>query len=127
MIPSKKDLFPYIENRKEAAKIFGVTEKTIINWMKKYEVYKAKENYGCGKLNMEKAKEIRKLYNNDVTIKELSLMYKVTFATISRVINNLIYKETNDSAVVNVVYNVGQNNDVAGFNIPAKNKNKSKK
>lgn len=127
MIPSKKDLVPYIENRKEAAKIFGVTEKTIINWMKKYDVYKAKENYGCGKLNMEKAKEIRKLYNNDVTIKELSLMYKVTFATISRIINNLIYKESNDSAVVNVVYNVDQTNDISAVSFSGKNKNKSKK
>lgn len=105
MIPTKESLIPYINNRKEAAKFFNVTEKTIINWMKKYEIYNPKKNYGCNKLNAEKAIEIRKLYENGCKIKEISKKYSVTFATISRIINNKIYKEGNDLALINVIYN----------------------
>lgn len=105
MIPSKADLLPYVKNRKEAAKKFEVTEKTIINWLKKYDLYQPKPNYGCKKLNGQKVLEIRKLHSDGVSIKELAKKYKVTFATISRVIHNLTYREEKYTAIVNVVYN----------------------
>jgi len=106
MNQKKEDLIPYINNRKEASKIFNVTEKTIINWMKKHDIYRPKENYGRNKLNFEKAKEIRELHKNGVSIKNLSKNYKVTFATISRIINNLNYKDNSQisTAFVNVIY-----------------------
>jgi transposase len=106
MTPKKEDLTPYLNNRKEAAKKFGVTEKTITNWMKKHGIYKPKKNFGCNKLNFEKALEIRKLHKDGLKIKDLAKKYKVTFATISRIVNNLIYKDKNfkNTAVVNVVY-----------------------
>lgn len=112
MIPDKDDLFPYVNDRKAAAKKFNVTEKTITNWMKKYEIYKPKQNYGCNKLNFEKALEIRKNHKQGESIKSLSSKYNVTFATISRIINNLIYveKETKDTAKVSVVYNLQKTN-----------------
>lgn len=113
MLPEKNDLIPFIKDRKEAAKKFNVTEKTIINWMKKYNLYKPRENFGCNKLNFKKASEIRLLYKQGESIKSLSLKYKVTFATISRVINNLIYveKTNKDTATINVVYNFKKIND----------------
>jgi transposase len=106
MIPSKDELLPYRESRKEAAKKFGVTEKTIINWLKKYNLYQPKPNYGCGKLDGKRATEIRKLHSEGASIKELSKKYDVTFATISRIIHNLIYREEKGTAIVNVVYNL---------------------
>lgn len=106
MVPNKEELLPYRENRKEAAKFFGVTEKTIVNWMKKHEIYKAKPNYGCGKLNGEKALEIRKLHSEGVSVKDIAKKYQVTFATISRIIHNLIYREDKNTAIVSVVYNL---------------------
>jgi transposase len=110
MIPEKKELLPYVKKRKEAAEHFNVTERTIVNWMKKYNIYKPKKNYGCNKLNLEKAKEIRSLYKNGKKIKELSKKYKVTIATISRIINNIVYKENmeHDTADVTVIYNANK-------------------
>lgn len=106
MIPSKEELLPFKENRKEAAKFFDVTEKTVINWLKKYGLYEPKENYGCGKLDRKKAEEIRDLHAQGISMGALAKKYKVTFATISRVVHNLIYREGKDTAVVSVVYNL---------------------
>jgi hypothetical protein len=106
VIPSKNDILPYVDNRKEAAKKFEVTEKTIVNWMKFHGLYKPKENYGCGKLNLEKACEIRKLYESGRKMKELASIYNVTFSTISRVIHNVIYAESKSTATVSVIYNI---------------------
>ena len=112
MIPDKQSLIPYIENRREAAEKFKVTEKTITNWLKRYDLYKPKQNFGCNKLNFEKAVEIRQLYKEGTSIKFLASKYKVTFATISRIINNLIYKEkTSNMATINVIYNLEQINE----------------
>lgn len=107
MIPEKKELLPFVNKRKEAAEQFNVTERTIVNWMKKYKIYKPKKNYGCNKLNLKKAKEIRNLYQNGKKVKDLSEKYGVTIATISRIINNIFYKENidNDTAQINVIYN----------------------
>jgi transposase len=104
MKPTKKQLINYVEDKKLAAKKFGVSERTITRWMQSYEIYKPKSNYGCGKLNMEKAIKIRKLYNKGCTKKELSEQYKVTFSTISRIIHNVNYS-VNSMANINVVYN----------------------
>lgn len=108
MIPSKNELLPYKNNRKQAAKFFKVTEKTIVNWMKKYEIYEPKQNYGCNKLDMTKAVEIRNLYKEGYEIKNLAKKYQVSFSTISRIIHNFTYKEFENTALVNVVYNVKQ-------------------
>lgn len=109
MIPNKEDLIPYVYYRKEAAKKFGVTEKTIINWLKKYNLYKPIKNYGCNKLNLEKATEIRELNKNGDSIKKLSSEYNVTFATISRILNNKIYKHDKNFSTINVSYNIKNN------------------
>jgi transposase len=123
MIPEKKELISFINDRKTAAAKFNVTEKTIINWMKKYDIYKPKKNYGCNKLNFEKAMEIRTLHKKGDSIKQLSSKYNVTFATISRIINNLIYieKESKDTAQVTAIYNLENFNDQEVSSLVVKN------
>lgn len=111
MVPPKEVLQPYVNNRKEAARVFNVTERTIINWLKKHNLYSPRENYGCGKLNQNKADEIRKLYKDGVTIKELAVRYGVTFSSIARVIHNLTYQESRDVAIVSVVHNINSSQE----------------
>jgi transposase len=105
MKPSKETLLPYVHNRKEAAEKFGVSCKTILRWLKSYNIYEH-GHYGRGKLNQEKAREIRQKYDEGMAIKNLAQEYKVTFATISRVIHRITYREPSlDQANVSVVYN----------------------
>ena len=104
MKPTKKQLICYIEDKKLAAKKFGVSERTITRWMQSYGIYNPKPNYGCRKLNMEKAIKIRELYDKGYTRKELSKKYKVTFSTISRIIYNINYS-IKSTANISVVYN----------------------
>lgn len=104
MKPSKEDLLPYVHKRKEAADIFGVSEKTILRWLKSYNIYEHGQ-YGRGKLDTKKAKEIREKNKAGISIKKLANEYGVTFATISRVVHYLTYKESEDKAKVSVIYN----------------------
>jgi transposase len=57
---------------------------------------------------MKKAKVIRKLYDNGEEIKNIAKRYDVTFSTISRIVNNITYKEAKvafgGEAIVNVEY-----------------------
>ncbi len=57
------------------------------------------------KLNKKIAKEIRKRHANEkLSIKELAKEYEVTFATISRILHNIVYPEKPTSKVW-VIYN----------------------
>jgi transposase len=106
MMPEKEELIKFLNNTKEAAEKYQVTERTIINWMKKYKIYNPKLNYGCNKLNFDKAEQIRLLYqSNKLKTKDLAKKFGVTITTISRIINNKIYKEKKkNTATINVVY-----------------------
>lgn len=105
MKPPKEDLVPYIHDRKSAAKLYGVTEKTIIRWLKSYDIYEH-GHYGRGKIGKEKAVEIRKKHQKGATIKNLAEEYGVSFAAVSRVVHKITYKDAGpDSAKVSVVYN----------------------
>jgi len=104
MKPSKEDIIPYIHKRKEAAQKFEVSEKTILRWLKSYGIYEHGQ-YGRGKLNFEKAKEIRNKYKDGTSMKKLAQEYKVTFATISRVVRYITYKEFTEEAIISVIYN----------------------
>lgn len=105
MIPKKEDILPFVNNRKQLANKYEVTEKTVINWFKKYDIYVPKKNYGSRKLDLKKALEIRELHESGVSIKELSKKYKVTFASISRIVSNVTYKVHRNFALINVIYN----------------------
>ena len=105
MKPSSKDLLPFINNRKEAAEKFAVSEKTVSRWMKSYGIYNPKKNYGC-KLDIIKAREIRKKYEQGTEIKDLAEEYQVTFSAVSRIIRNITYSENTDTAEVSVIYNI---------------------
>lgn len=106
MKPTREELLPYIDKRKDAAKLYGVSEKTIIRWMQHHKIYKPKPNFGHSKLNMDKAQAIRREHKEGKSAKELAQQYGVTVSTIGRVLNNVIYKESTDVAEVSVVYNI---------------------
>jgi len=106
MIPDKNDLLKYINDRKSASEKYEVSEKTIVNWMKKYGIYEPKPNYGSNKLDSEAAVEIRKLFNSGVEIKDIAEKYGVTFSSISRIVTNKTYVEKKDFADVFVIYNI---------------------
>lgn len=105
MKPSKEDLAPYVHDRKEAAKTFNVSEKTVMRWLKSYGMYEH-GHYGRGKIGKAKAVEIREKHKQGVPIKILAEQYQVSFAAISRVIHKITYKDAgHDSASISVVYN----------------------
>jgi len=103
---SKEDLLPYLKDRKAAAKKFGVCERTVVRWLQIWGLYEPKENYGCGKLDLQKAEEIRRKHKEGASVKDLAKEYSVTFSSISRVIHNITYKkQQSEKAEVSVVYN----------------------
>lgn len=105
MKPSKEDLIPYVYDRKAAAKLYDVSEKTIIRWLKSYNIYEH-GHYGRGKIGKDKTVEIRKKHQEGASIKSLAKEYDVSFAAISRVVHKITYKEIGpDSASVTVFYN----------------------
>lgn len=105
MKPSKKLLLPYVHKREEGAEFFGVSQKTILRWLKIYGIYEHGQ-YGRGKLNKSKATEIRKQHKNGVSIKELATKHEVTFSAISRVVHYVTYKESHSNkAIISVTYN----------------------
>lgn len=105
MKPSKNDLTPYIHDRKSAAEIYGVSEKTIIRWLKSYGIYEH-GHYGRGKIGKENALEIRQKHKDGESIKNLAKEYGVSFAAVSRVIHKITYKDVgHDCASISVVYN----------------------
>jgi hypothetical protein len=68
------------------------------------KVVKKRKNWGR-KLNKTKAREIRAKYNNQkLPIKKLAQEYKVTFATISRILHNITYRDK-DFSKVYVIHN----------------------
>ena len=106
MKASKTDLLPYLNNRKEAAKKFGVCERTVVRWLISYDLYQARKNYGCRKLDIQKAKKIREKHKEGASLKELAKGYGVTFSSISRVVHGITYKEPPpEEAKVTMVYN----------------------
>ena len=105
MKPPKEDLVPYVHDRKAAANLYDVSEKTIIRWMKFYGIYKH-GHYGRGKIGKDKAIEIRKKHKAGIPIKTLAAEYDVSFAAISRVVHKITYRDAGpDIASVSVVYN----------------------
>ena len=105
MKPSREELLPYVHDKRGAAEVFGVSEKTILRWLKSHNIYEHGQ-YGRGKLNLKKAREIRQRHKEGVSIKSLAEEYQVTFAAISRVVPHITYKEHSiNDALINVIYN----------------------
>jgi transposase len=105
MKPPKEELEPYVHDRKAATKKYDVSEKTIIRWLKSYNIYEH-GHYGRGKIGKEKAVEIRTKHQEGASIKSLAKEYDVSFASISRVVHRITYKDAGpDFANVSVVYN----------------------
>lgn len=107
MRPPRDRLEPYTQDRNAAAEKFGVSERTICRWMQYYGILERKNNMGCNKLDLAKAREIRRRHSEGVSINDLADEYGVTFSTISRIIHNINYKESpKETAIVRVIYNL---------------------
>lgn len=106
MIPDRKDLLPFIDHQRHGAMYFHVTQKTFNRWLNHYGIFHPTPNYGCNKLDMGLAKEIRKLHAEGQTMTALANRYGVTVAAISRVVHHKTYRENKDTASVQVVYQV---------------------
>jgi transposase len=104
MKPSKKELSLFINNRKEAAGHFKVSERTIIRWLQSYGLYFPKVNYGCKKISKEDSEEIREKHRAGRGMKFLAEDYKVTVSTVSRIIHHITHRK-NTCADVRVIYN----------------------
>lgn len=104
--------------RKKAAKILEISERTLQKNMNNYGItfrtwrpekeHIKRKGWGGYKLNMTKAQTIRQAFNQGKEIKDLAKKYNVTFSAISRIINNITYKENKTKfggeAKVNVEY-----------------------
>jgi len=106
MRPKKKELVPYKENVEKITKDFSVSHRTVIRWLKYYNMYYPRSNYGANKLSMDTARDIRNKYYDGMVMKDLAEEYKVTFSTISRVIHNITYKQVIGTAEISVIYNI---------------------
>lgn len=104
---SCEELLPYKDNRHEAARVFGVSERTIRRWLQHYGLYEPRKNYGPNKLDQALAEEIREKFRKGSQMKDLAIEYGVTFATISRVVHNIVHKtkRLGEFAAVTMIYN----------------------
>jgi hypothetical protein len=90
MLPSCEEL-ETLSDREIGSK-YGCSTRTVQRWRKKLGV--KRPGWGPGKLDMEKACEIRRLYFEEgKTQQELADMFGVSQAAIGRVVNNITYKE----------------------------------
>jgi transposase len=96
---------PYVGKRKEAAEKFKVTTKTILRWLREYDLAGEEHAFCSHKLDMDKAVEIRLLHKQGKSMKDLAALYGVTFSTVSRIIHNIAYHQDKDVADVKVIYN----------------------
>ncbi len=78
----------------ELSELYCCSIKTIQRWRKRLGVSLKNEGWGPGKLDMQKAKTIRRMYNEGTyTQQELGQLFGVSQALIGRIVNNLVYKE----------------------------------
>lgn len=99
MKPAKYEILNL--SRVEIAEKFSVSDKTVVRWLKHYSLFDRKSR----KLNQAVAGEIREKYKSSTSMKKLASEYGVTFAAISRIINNVTYKTHKTYAAVSVQYN----------------------
>lgn len=92
MYPSMSEFNEF--NDKTLAEKYSCSVRTVQRWRSKLRL--KRPGWGPGKLDMEKAREIRHLYyQNNLTQKDLAGMYGVSQAAIGRVVNNISYPEKN--------------------------------
>ena len=104
MKPSKEELAKHTDIR-EAARHFQVSERTIRRWLKHYDMYHPKQTYQS-KLDIAKAREIRRKYSDGIKMKVLAEEYQVSIVTISKVVNGFVHKEpVKETADISVIYN----------------------
>jgi DNA invertase Pin-like site-specific DNA recombinase len=92
MRPSEAEFDEY--NDKALSERYLCSVRTIQRWRRKASVKRV--GWGPCKLDMEKAREIRHLYDyKKMTQSALAVLYGVSQAAIGRIINNITYVESN--------------------------------
>jgi response regulator of citrate/malate metabolism len=90
MRPTKPELQPYEHDIKGAAKTFNITEQTVRRWLKYYNIYHPRNNYGPKHIHKNIISEIRKIARTDkYTQKELGSKFGLSQAMIGRIINEI--------------------------------------
>jgi len=88
MKPTKETLYPFRKDIRNAANYFGVTEQTIRRWLKYYEIYEPKRNYGPNKLTAQDKIVIRKLYFSDKhTQQEIADKFEISQTMVGKIVN----------------------------------------
>jgi len=109
MRPTKTDLQPYENDIKGATQTFHVTEQTVRRWLKHYNLYHPRTNYGPKHLHKSIINEIKKLARTDkYTQKELGSKFGLTQAMIGRIVNGISH-HTDLSLGVNSDLQIGYN------------------
>ena len=102
--PSKNELKAFLNNKKDAAKKFEVSERTIYRWMLEYGICEKKSNYGP-KLSAKKVEQIRARHQAGDSVKQIAKKHKISLATVYRIVKNITHKQSStDSAKVSVIY-----------------------
>lgn len=104
-IPAAGELARYAEDRKAGAEKYGVTQKTMLRWLRQYHLCPAKGECSSHRLDMDKAIEIRKRHEGGESMKDLAAAYNVTISTISRIVHNVTYRHYKEAADISVIYN----------------------
>ena len=74
MLTSEKDKLSSL-SLEEAAAYYGKSTRTIRRWLKKAGIYQPQEKYRPGKVDKQKAFQIRKLDKEGLTQKEIAEKY----------------------------------------------------
>lgn len=78
---------------KEAAKMFGVSERTIRRWQQKLGEYSPSEKHKPHKINRLIATNIRELdRSGNYTQKKLAEIFEISQPMIGKIVNNLAYR-----------------------------------
>ena len=89
--PNKSELIDYMHDIKGAALRWGVNERTIRRWLALEDLYNPRDGYGPGKLDKEKAAQIRRLSSTGYTQSQLGTIFNVSQAMVGRVVNNIAH------------------------------------
>mgnify|MGYP002624854821 CR=1 FL=1 len=93
--PDRLELIPYQNHLEEAAKNFGVSQRTIRRWLTEVGLYNPRKGWGRGKLARTQVQKIRDLYRQEKqTQAEMAEMFDVSQAMICRIVNNLSHRTT---------------------------------
>lgn len=76
----------------EAAAYYGKSTRTIRRWLKKAGIYQPQEKYQPGKIDKQKALQIRRLEKEGLTQTEIAEKFNISQPMVGKIINNYAHK-----------------------------------